>query len=53
MNCSQLCSLYCGGPDGACDNIDGSCVSGCSAGYQGDMCDSGEYTMNQKRLETY
>ena len=40
-NCSQSCSPHCG-QDKACNNIDGSCISGCDVGYQGKKCDAGE-----------
>lgn len=27
-----------------CSNIDGTCLTGCSAGYQGEMCNAGKLT---------
>ena len=39
-NCSEICSPNCAGLDQACDNVNGSCISGCDNGYVGEKCDS-------------
>lgn len=41
----QRCSLTCGHcrDEIACNNVDGSCRNGCSAGRKGDKCDIGMY----------
>ena len=41
-NCSEICSPNCAGLDQACDNVNGSCISGCDVGYQGEKCDAGK-----------
>ncbi|KAK3775710.1 hypothetical protein RRG08_067411 [Elysia crispata] len=45
-NCSKTCSENCGGPENACDNLNGVCTSGCDKGYQGQRCDA-ECTNNK------
>ncbi|KAK3730911.1 hypothetical protein RRG08_061512 [Elysia crispata] len=36
--CSKKCSIGCSGPNHACDNVNGLCLYGCTAGYMGDRC---------------
>ncbi|KAK3741216.1 hypothetical protein RRG08_000545 [Elysia crispata] len=46
VGCSQNCSVTCGGPDNLCHHVDGSCSSGCDAGFKGEHCnpcDNGTY----------
>ena len=37
-NCSKSCSERCGGPNKACNNVNGFCTLGCIDGYQGQRC---------------
>lgn len=39
-NCSETCG-YCRGVN-QCSNINGTCLTGCSAGYQGHLCKTRE-----------
>ncbi|KAK3737733.1 hypothetical protein RRG08_016585 [Elysia crispata] len=49
-NCQNRCSRQCGGPKHGCNDTNGSCLSGCNPGYQGDKCDracdKGTYGLN-------
>ncbi|KAK3705414.1 hypothetical protein RRG08_033993 [Elysia crispata] len=38
--CTEPCHPFCGGLSRPCDQITGSCLSGCMAGHQGTFCDS-------------
>lgn len=34
-----------------CSNVNGSCLTGCDAGYKGDLCKSREYTNTKVQIE--
>ena len=39
-NCSENCSKQCVGPNNDCNNVDGSCIFGCTDGYEGERCEN-------------
>ncbi|KAK3798706.1 hypothetical protein RRG08_002026 [Elysia crispata] len=39
VNCLENCNQNCGGPNNACDRLNGFCIDGCDAGYQGERCE--------------
>ncbi|GFR72683.1 multiple epidermal growth factor-like domains 10 [Elysia marginata] len=40
MNCSQNCSINCGGRNETCHHLTGVCTSGCAIGFEGEKCES-------------
>ena len=41
-NCDESCSMTCGDP-GICNKVTGHCNGSCLAGWEGDMCEIGNY----------
>ena len=41
-NCVKNCSMTCGDP-GVCDKVTGHCNGSCLPGWEGDMCQNGNY----------
>lgn len=50
IECSETCG-HCGDVS-QCSNVNGTCLSGCDAGFKGDLCKTGKEHISGTRIGT-
>lgn len=48
IRCEKQCG-HCRDPN-RCSNVNGSCLTGCEAGYKGNLCKTRKYAMSKHTL---